>query len=755
MSRSDGPTFEGDVFAAELEEIRRRRAQLGQPDPGRPGPPRLDRNLIGLALSGGGIRSASLSLGVLQAFASADLLTRIDYVSTVSGGGLIGSSLSALLNSSHASADPGRFPLGFEPGETERPAVKYLRNQDRYLAPGGLLDALRLPAVILRGLVDNLAVLLPVLIIAVQLTELAFVLLYRWGPDRARYFPLVALGAFAVVALAGPVLYRLAPARFTWPRRNQYERTLAMALVGVIAVLLLIPIFLLTQQAIDLSWTEMNVFVARAALFASAAVGVLLLLALAGAVVPAWKAMMRRLSLLVVGLFGYAIVLGLFLFLTVYQVDSPLLPSELRQDLNAGEVTPRLQAAFVDKGYFLDPAAHVEPHARGEYEWWLIANGGHEDRVTWWRGTLRLTNTLIWDGPREWPFMLLGLCGLAYAFFITNPNITSQHGFFRDRLSRAFVFGIDPDGMPRPRDGLKLSSLNAPGSAAPYHLLNTTLNLQGAAEPEMAGRHADYFLFSRHFVGSETTGYCETAQMERHDRHLTLGTAMAVSGAGLAPNMGTETVPALVFLLALLDLRLDYWLPNPSVVRSGRVRDRLRLAGLGPRALLKEALGRLDARGPYVNVSDGGQIENLGIYELLRRRCRWIVAIDADEDPAMTLGCLADLLRYARIDLGIEIGIRVDPLHLQPGGTTLSHWVVGDIHYSDTETGRLVLLKASLTGDEPEAVLEYWSRNPLFPQEPSSNQFFSEAQFEAYRALGEHIARHFLASEDAAVFRTV
>ena len=58
-----------------------------------------------------------------------------------------------------------------------------------------------------------------------------------------------------------------------------------------------------------------------------------------------------------------------------------------------------------------------------------------------------------------------------------------------------------------------------------------------------------------------------------------------------------------------------------------------------------------------MNLSDGGQIENLGIYELLKRRCRWIIAVDADEDPEMTCGCLASVLRYARIELGITIDI--------------------------------------------------------------------------------------------------
>jgi hypothetical protein len=167
---------------------------------------------------------------------------------------------------------------------------------------------------------------------------------------------------------------------------------------------------------------------------------------------------------------------------------------------------------------------------------------------------------------------------------------------------------------------------------------------------------------------------------------------------------------------------------------------------VGPTYLLKEALGKLDARGPFVNLSDGGHLENLAIYELLRRRCKWIFAVDADEDPAMSFACLNDLLRYARIDLGIDIRIDLDPLRLRADGCTGDHLVVGTIDYGGGETGSLVFLKASMTGDEPEAVREYRARNPAFPQEPSSDQFFSESQFEAYRALGEHIAAAMLGS---------
>ncbi len=188
--------FQTEVFPNELAVIRQRRLNAGLPPPARDiTTPSLPHDLMGLALSGGGIRSASFSLGVLQALSASGLLPRVDYLSTVSGGGLIGSSVSSLLNSPKTSAEHGQFPLGFDPGKVERPAIRYLRNHTRWLAPGGGLDDIRLPAVILRGILDNVAVLLPLLMIAVLLTEQLFNLAYRWGMDKVQYVPIASVAS--------------------------------------------------------------------------------------------------------------------------------------------------------------------------------------------------------------------------------------------------------------------------------------------------------------------------------------------------------------------------------------------------------------------------------------------------------------------------------------------------------------------------------------------------------------------------------
>lgn len=751
--------FETEVFPDELDAIRQRRrnAALPEPPPGLVSPS-AQLDLFGLALSGGGIRSAALSLGVLQQLCASGLLSRVDYLSTVSGGGLIGSSVSSLLNSPTTSPEPEKFPLGFERGTVERPALRYLRNHTRWLAPGGGLDQIRLPAIILRGVLNNFAVLLPLLMIAVLVTEQFFQLAYRWGLDKVQYVPAAGVAAFIALALAQPVLYRIYPGRYveSWAARDRYERFLAIALLLVVVLFVLIPIILIVQQAIDLDWDAVTIwYAAHRRAFWSAAIAVAALVgATATYAFTAPDRLIGKLSLIVVGLLGHAIVFGLFLLLTLIQVSSPVLTdrrgdgSSALADLQSGRVTPALAADLTAMGFSVTEGQTIQQAGSGTYTRWLIRSTDRDFIVTRWNGTLRVVNMLSWDGSADTAFLVVGLIGLLYALVFSNANITAAHGFFRDRMSRAFLM-TDKDGALCHCDDLKLSQLNGRDSKAPYHLLNCTLNLQGARNLDLAGRDADFFLLAPRYSGSPTTGYCRTTELESIDPHLNLGTAMAISGAGLSPNQGTETVPSLVYLTALFNLRLDYWIANPRHVNEPSAYRRLRLAtAVGPLYLLKEALGMLDQHGPFVNVSDGGHLENLGIYELLRRRCRWILAVDASEDQPMSFPALMDVIRYARIDLGITVAIDIEELRLVANTTPATsgkHFAVGTIDYGAGEPGHLIYLKSSMSGDEPETIRQYRQMNPTFPQESSSNQAFNERQFEAYRALGEHIVADMLA----------
>jgi hypothetical protein len=155
--------------------------------------------------------------------------------------------------------------------------------------------------------------------------------------------------------------------------------------------------------------------------------------------------------------------------------------------------------------------------------------------------------------------------------------------------------------------------------------------------------------------------------------------------------------------------------------------------------------GGAKEKRPYINVSDGGHIENLGVYELLRRRCKYIVAIDGEQDAKMTFHGLTTLQRLAYIDLGVTIDIGLDALRPSYAGLSHSHFAFCRIHYPRDSRdgvesyGYLLYLKLSLTGNEGEFIRRYRLDEPEFPHHSTADQFFTEAQFEAYRSLGEHI----------------
>jgi predicted acylesterase/phospholipase RssA len=130
------------------------------------GPPERDepapepQEFLGLAFSGGGIRSATFNLGVLQALAELRLLKDFDYLSTVSGGGYIGSWLSAWIH--RAGVDTVERALSIRDHPSEEPKeVTFLRSYSNYLTPRtGIFstDTLAAVATYLRNLILNLSI---------------------------------------------------------------------------------------------------------------------------------------------------------------------------------------------------------------------------------------------------------------------------------------------------------------------------------------------------------------------------------------------------------------------------------------------------------------------------------------------------------------------------------------------------------------------------------------------------------------------
>lgn len=637
----DGPVAgSADLLKAEVKAIRERRAGAA-PAPNEE--PIAD--LVGLACSGGGIRSATFCLGVAQTLARHGILARMDYLSTVSGGGYFGSFLSSYLNDKdhqRVGLEPGKLPFA-EAGRAEPAPIRQLRNNSKHLLEGGLLGQARMIRLLLFAVLANLITVLPLVVSAVTLTKAAILL-----PDG---FARLADGAllfvtFLFFSLLQWISHSLVIAYERWASgRDRVARIrAALGLVGVGFLGWLLPsAYQGLEDMLGSPGAVLGLFGVLPFLFAGAAFAI------------GTTRIAGRVLLVLAG------VAGSLLLLMAYFVLDACVPT------------------------------------------------------TW-----------------PWVFGLLALSAASIAWLrLINVNLISPHRYYRNRLAETYLLrrGEETAVDPQP-----LSSQGSDNPGAPYHLINAALNLPASTEPRLRGRNSDFFLFSRHFCGSPLLGYCPTGALERKDPSLDFGTAMAVSGAATSSKMGTGILKAFAFWLALLNLRLGYWLPNPH--RLTEVPD-----GLGPRpfSVWRELLGGMDQNGKFVNLSDGGHIENLGIYELLRRRCKFIIAIDGEADPDMTFPGLVTLIRYARIDFGIRIRMDLADLVRNDAGYTKAHFALGTIDYGSDQTGYLLYIKSSLTGNERDYILDYRARHPAFPHETTADQFFNEAQFEAYRALGEHI----------------
>jgi hypothetical protein len=370
-------------------------------------------------------------------------------------------------------------------------------------------------------------------------------------------------------------------------------------------------------------------------------------------------------------------------------------------------------------------------------------------------------------------------------------NEFSMNHFYRNRLVRCYLGGAThrkDNRRPHPftgfefRDDQPLAGFTAAcGHPGPYPLINTALNTSQGGDLDVQERMAESFLLSPLFCGSSRRRLSVPEKEKRHVsegfRHTTLfmsgrsvsaaerdadsevadlsapqkpppgikiGTALSISGAAASPNSGYHTSPVLAFLMTIFNVRLGWWVPNPAK------KDWQMQAPKFPgylKYLTFELFGSATPSSAFVYLSDGGHFENLGIYELVRRQCQFIIAMDGEEDGDFTFHALGTAIRRCRVDFDAEIEISVDEIRPDPAtGLSRSHCAVGKIHYPGTaETGTLLYIKTSLTGDEATDIAQYKKLSPAFPHESTGDQFFSESQFESYRKLGQHAAWEALA----------
>ena len=203
----------------------------------------LDPCRAALCLSGGGIRSATFSLGVIQGLARAGWLKRFHYLSTVSGGGYIGGWLSAWIHSSNldsvvADLCPHKAPSVTVPpsGSAVSPEskhIRWLRALSNYLSPriGFSADFWTLIAVVLRNLLLHWVVFIPLLAAALMLPRATFGLSAQLDPPTwirwAAFGSALSLGAVGLAFVETDL-----PSSNRGPSRRPARYFLASMLVG-------------------------------------------------------------------------------------------------------------------------------------------------------------------------------------------------------------------------------------------------------------------------------------------------------------------------------------------------------------------------------------------------------------------------------------------------------------------------------------------------------------------------------------------
>lgn len=276
------------------------------------------------------------------------------------------------------------------------------------------------------------------------------------------------------------------------------------------------------------------------------------------------------------------------------------------------------------------------------------------------------------------------------------------------------------------------------------HVLNLTLNIVGGKRLAWQERKAAPFVVTPMHAGSYYLGFRESRDYGGKGG-ISIGTAAAISGAAVSPNMGYSSSPVTAVLLTLFNVRLGWWLGNPGIAGARTYRRSEPTFSLHP--LVSEALGLTDDRSPYVYLSDGGHFENMGLFEMVLRRCKLIVVSDAGADPEYGFKDLGNAVRKIRIDLGIPIEFASMPIRKLGAREGVGRYcAMGRIQYSavdgpEAPDGVLIVLKPVLLGNEPRDVCHYAAQNKVFPQQPTSDQFFGETQFESYRQLGYFATR--------------
>jgi hypothetical protein len=772
-------------------------------------------DLAALCLSGGGIRSATFALGVLQGLARFGLLGQFHYLSTVSGGGYIGSWLSAWRT---IEADERIFEALNSSQRTgvEPPQIRGLRADSNYITPTlGLLsaDTWTLVTVYIRNLILNWLLFAPFFMGCLLFPHWCFAML-RWAHEQHSFDSRLWIKAGGLLLTAGLAfaIFGRFRMRGEWLTRSRFLRLVLATIV--------LSAMCFTFAAIledEVSWSVLDgALYGFMIYFAAWVLGRLaarrwdlkvLFFDLfcwvgAGAVVGVLISYGMQLiaahpddtrAIVVLGLSGVvlAYLAGDILYVGVSSLSQ-------RGDMDRewlARASGWLSAVAVTWAA-LSSVALYAPDLLHSASLPVTGIGGVSGLVTLLLGSSGLTAatkaaeaakhislarlaslaavifafvlaallallgqqivTAVEFDPTPRPLraeLIVMLVLIAFAFGISvfvNVNRFSMHALYRNRLVRAFLGSArgplrcpDPFTGFDPEDNPRMAGLAPKSPVSPlFHVINAALNVVSSRNPAWQERKAESFAITRLHCGNPFVRYRATAAYGEGEGGITLGTAMAISGAAVSPNQGYNSSPLVGFLLMLFNVRLGWWLANPKRRASLRGGPRLSIA-----PALKELAGATTDDGPWIYLSDGGHFENLGLYEMVRRRCRFIVVSDAGCDPKCSFEDLGNAVRKIYIDFGVSINFKKLDIRARqnPPATTAGvagvRFAIGNIVYPGSQRpGWLLYIKPTYHGTtEGVDVRSYAADHPAFPHESTTDQWFSESQLEAYRALGAHI----------------
>ncbi|MBN8748525.1 MAG: hypothetical protein J0I65_13570 [Variovorax sp.] len=793
-ARADAETVAGTGARAGVDPLAGGRTDGGGSTPRRP---------WGLALSGGGIRSATFCLGLLKALAQQGQLLRFDLLSTVSGGGYAGAVWGRLCDR-FAPADPSAPGAGPAAAQAVQAAFadlervrfgQWLRGNGRYLIPGGLGDMLFAAALFLRNLLATHIEL------AIAATLLGLVLggidLLAWSlmaraidPGAEGVAPAVVRAVtllpvlWSGVLLLGPPAVVLANAYWAL-RDGPRARAAWRAGAGLVAWSLCAAAIAFFRPVLDGEYRAPTWLV-------PAALGLALSWVCASLWVlwtlrrpfdaAAWRNRTTRwLSLLL----RAALALGL-----LGLVDAAawwLAQDTDRAGRAAGGLALAVAAAAVRAVLpLVASGSRAVPALSRDLMLGLIGLLGivlSFCLVAWWVSVLYAALLLPVFTPQGlnfglggvwWWLLLLGVGGYALLSGrnVGFLNLSSLHVFYKARIVRAYLgaangqrLGGSPIeaverfdsgrvavGETQADDDVAQHRYRPHLAGGPVHLVNVCVN------HTLDSRRSQ---FNRDRKGLPMTvapgGWAQAAggdwqAMPEGEGALTLGGWTAVSGAALAPGLGRMTHRGVAALTLFAGLRLGYWWPaGPMAREAAEAWWRSPLAKTG--FVLRECFGVFAGIGqPYWFLSDGGHFENTGAYALLQQEAELIVLADCGADPAYRFCDLENLVRCARIDFGADIafmkprpGVQGPFMHAFGSLNDLSSMqsqaclALARVRYASGRRGCIVLVKPNVSADLPVDLVNFKAAHPGFPQESTTDQFFSEAQWESYFQLGNEI----------------